>query len=1231
MTEREGAPLNRFRLHARCGEGATGTVFSAVEIASGRRVAVKILDRATPFAAEGAYRERAALARIRHPNVPAFVAEGHTSEGRPFLAVEWVEGQDLRARLARGPLGIDTALDVARDVTAALAAVHAAGIVHRDLKPANVMLMPDGRAKLLDFGIAQLSQSERAPALGTALYMAPELIGRRGHVDESADLYALGCLMFECIAGRPPLAVETIAEALLRGMLETPPRLRELRPETPAWVDELVARLLSKSREDRPRDASAVLELLADAGPRDELAAASGAPRVTDVRFRSFAFVRVGERRGDETLLVEDEARREALPIASICREFRVELDAPMLDVLVLTSRDVDPRDQLRRILGASLRVVAAVGNARVGVVTGSGPSGHLVSGAIARGRALVGSAPPGTVRADDDTRRLAPDSDLSFDGVDVAGGGLAFVVRRGEAANVEAPVGRDGDVAAIVEPLAASPPALVVVLGSPGIGKTCVLHAVRARTERAAAPVLRGEVHLDAAPFHAWQAWIRERLPKGEELTAALLRREATRLLGRRGAARATVLGRLFGFEASVDPASGGSRRELEAAVAEFARASLGDVPLFVDDAQWLDPASVATLLTLSRAHQRPSILVCGREEVRGRFPDLVASASRVTVLAPLGVEDSESLARRVVPSIDPASLADIVRDAAGHPLLVLELSRAVARGEVDRAPRTVLGLVQSKMLALPANARRVLAVASAIGTNVPRAQLARTLDGYDGARGGIEEATDSLLDAGLLVSASPETFAFATPLVGEAAYALIGEEERTRLHARLASMSLELGAEPAEVLRHATRSGDLSLAARAHVLAAERAIALFDANEALRLAGEGITWGPEADELGRLRLCEAEALMMLESYLEASVRASEAAELLPKGSLRRSRALYFRALSAHRRLDMSAVRSLFAELAGAEVDEDAWLLHVRSLSTLAASLIVVGLVEEGEDAAAKVENVARTRRSTPGVEAELYRLRARQAQARSEWGRFLEQLARAEALYERMGDPATALLVRTSRVGNLGEVGEFATGIELQRQVIRDAEDLGLGYVSGYAYYLLGIDLRRSGRAEEARAELARALAESPEDPRLVGQVHTELALDAIDRGALDEAREHSDRAIAGLQASPANLAPACAVRAFVALREGDVRGAVEWADRARRTASPLGLMVDDLSLVRLSLLEACIASGDPRAPALAREAVRELELREERIGDEAYARTFRALPENERTRALASRFTL
>src|SRR5262252_4651143 len=271
MAEAQGQGLvgsilgGAYRITRLIGQGGMGAVYEGVQLRLERRVAVKLMARelsANPEAIARFRREAEVTSQIGHPHIVQVFDFGSAPTGEPYLVMEYLEGEDLEKRIQRaGRLPPMAAANIIKQVASALSATHAKGIVHRDLKPANVFLLSvEGETdfvKVVDFGISKVrSATTKLTAalavMGTPNYMAPEQAqGRVNDIDARTDQWALACIAYELLAGRPPFIGENVASLLYQVIHETPSPLAEVSPGLPSTVEPVLRRALSKTQGDR--------------------------------------------------------------------------------------------------------------------------------------------------------------------------------------------------------------------------------------------------------------------------------------------------------------------------------------------------------------------------------------------------------------------------------------------------------------------------------------------------------------------------------------------------------------------------------------------------------------------------------------------------------------------------------------------------------------------------------------------------------------------------------------------------------------------------------------------------------------------------------------------------------------------------------------------------------------------------------------------------------------------
>ena len=259
--------LGPYRLGAVLGEGTMGVVYKATR-SDGEVVALKVLKPA--LAEDETYRQRfrhetRAAQEVQHPHLVPVLDAG-VADGRAYLAVAYVAGRSLAEQLqAEGPLAVIDVARIAAQLGAALDALHRRGLVHRDVKPANVMVAKDAGAALTDFGLAKGTGytvlTRAGQVVGTMDYLAPELI-RGGSATPATDIYALGCVLVECLTGAPPFGHRDLFEVGAAHLDEIPPDPSEARPDVSAAVSEVVLLALAKEPDARPATGTMYAHLL---------------------------------------------------------------------------------------------------------------------------------------------------------------------------------------------------------------------------------------------------------------------------------------------------------------------------------------------------------------------------------------------------------------------------------------------------------------------------------------------------------------------------------------------------------------------------------------------------------------------------------------------------------------------------------------------------------------------------------------------------------------------------------------------------------------------------------------------------------------------------------------------------------------------------------------------------------------------------------------------------------
>lgn len=280
-----GSKLDDYQLGPVLGVGTVGTIYRATNRHTGQVVAIKRLHPTVsrdPLIGARFRREMTILARLRHPNIITYYGGGEDSDGNLFYIMELVEGGSVRELIdSSGALPWQIVVACGRQICSALQCAHNHGIIHRDLKPGNLFLTRDGGVKLGDFGIARdVSASDLTAeglTVGTHAYMAPEQITGDASISGKADLYALGCCLYEMLTARKPYVADTFPQLFEQHLHASPPRASNIAIGCPPELDQVIVELLAKKPEDRPFNARGVQAKMLQIGEQYHLQEAAPA------------------------------------------------------------------------------------------------------------------------------------------------------------------------------------------------------------------------------------------------------------------------------------------------------------------------------------------------------------------------------------------------------------------------------------------------------------------------------------------------------------------------------------------------------------------------------------------------------------------------------------------------------------------------------------------------------------------------------------------------------------------------------------------------------------------------------------------------------------------------------------------------------------------------------------------------------------------------------------------
>ncbi len=1029
----QGLLVGRFVIEREVGRGGVGIVYRARDEVSGAPVALKVIAIPGVDTNEEARfgREGRVLAGLSHPGIVRVVAFGQLDEGHPYVAMEWLEGEDIAQRQKRAPLTLGRALEVAAQVADALAYAHSVGIIHRDIKPSNVILVGSSKenewpvtAKLVDFGVASAEDARltrTGAIIGTPAYMAPEQARGDAEVDARSDTYGLGATLFEMIAGRPPHLGPTPIAILARLVTTPAPRLTEIFPEAPHALDDLLAEMLATHPEERPgRVADVALRL------RKIASDIENAPVTTRTQSPDMAPMSMGSivlstaKPGGSRLVTSILATHvpKGPPRGRLIAHLRArgaeatELGGDAIVAHLGVKKALG--DEAARALDLGLRL-AKMG-ASVGVATGrtridrTRPTGEVVD----RAAALARDAQKGQVFADTTTSELARgrfEMQVRNDGTSIVGPKLA--AKQKDVAGGSPFVGREADLSQIVTAYERSQedktPIIVTLTGAPGIGKTRLRREALAQIgSHPSAPrvaLVRAEsfAKSHALGIMADVARGLAGVAKGAALEDAMAATDA--LLARidlAGPSTRDLVARLVANEPLPEAVDARAARDaLWIALTDMALRVAKEAPLVIalEDAQWADLESLAWLdHLLARAAQhsvfvlataRPTLWrddpsrFSGRDHVRIELRPLARRTVRAIAKAILGEKASSTEGEALVESI--------ATQAGGSPLFAEELARLAHQGRDAASAPTIEAAIQVHLDALDEDVRESAMKLAVFGMQVWDAGLAAL-----GVRNEAE-VMRTLTQAEVLVEHASSRFketrewAFKHALTREVAYASLGEEQLKELHAKAGGWLAKMGEDDATVARHLELGGEPVTAAIHLEKAARRALAASALSEAVRLAEKSLAFAEDKPtQFARAQLLD-EAWVRLDARAgerDTAVRAMQDAIYDEPSAVRAmgARVRYEDSSGGGPDTSASLEEVIRRAKAAGLFDEEA-----RSAAALASRYAFAGELDKAADWADSLLELSRTH-GIPGAAVDAWQTLAVVRQARGDVGAALE-----------------------------------------------------------------------------------------------------------------------------------------------------------------------------------------------------------------------------------------------
>jgi tetratricopeptide (TPR) repeat protein len=1162
-------------------------------------------------------------------------------------------------------------------------------VVHRDIKPSNIFLR-DGsidHATLIDFGIARRRRGDRVLVtqtgvlLGTPEYMAPEQARGQTDVGPAADVFSLGCVLFECLTGRPPFVGDHVTAVLAKILFDDPPKLLQFRPDLTPQLEALVGRMLAREPGERIADGAAVVQALRALPTLTDLPAPprAAAPLDGGGEQHFFSLVLAGE----PTTLGEQATLQANLPppsdeLTQSLRRLGADVEALLDGTLAAAfppAAGLAPGDRATLAVRCALLVKERRPGHLVSVATGRG----IVSDGLPRGEGidraaalLRADAPPELVRADRLTAELVGRRfelrPLGPDSFAVLGEHTSLDESRPLLGKPTPCVGREQELGVLEGALAAcvdeQSARVVVVRAGPGMGKSRLRHELLrravARVEGLDVIVGRADLMRAGAAYGLIGAALRQRWSLGPCDEPAEQRRKLREALARELPAAAAeraceFLGEMCGVPCDEPSAPMlAARRDPKLMLAQqtdafidLLRAACERAPvlLVLEDLHWGDAPSFALVDAALRVLADRPLLVVGlaRPDIDEHFPNLwKARGVQDLKLAPLSRRAAERLIHHALGrDFDAEQVARLLDRSGGHPLFLEELIRAAAAGKHDGAPETVLAMLHHKLLRFDPGLRRALRAAATFGEVFWRGGL-QALLGRDGPVD-VGPLLHALVEHELVVPqagsrlAGEVEYAFRHALLREAAYSLSSAEDLARDHL-LAARFLERSGErdPRVLAEHCLRAGARDEAAAWILAAAIDSYRACDSAGVLALVDRGVACEPRGEVLAGLHAMASWVHAWNFNATQSEAHRERAVEHAVPGSPWWCSASTGQINHAVYNGDLDRFHALVDLYLATDPLPEAEPVYVQGVATFISLYALLGLRAPAVAALRRLHAIGDRHPRDSGAQAWM-------AIARSDFHRSLApdpagQLAEAEAAARRFaesGDRRNGFFAEVLRGQAEGETGLLAEGEATLRGCLAEAEAMQdpfyIAMASLHLAAALGTRLDPGARAEALA--LAERILRLPAVSRgYRGWAHAIIAHVLLDRGEIERASEHAEQAAQVPATNVLRLRIAAALRMRIALGRGALAEARALATVELAVLGTIAAGYVEVP-VRLTIADVLYACGERQAAlSLLGDVLRTITARARTIADPVRrARYLRDVPAHAEAHARARAWNL